>query len=129
MGLHAGHQNQVTLALRGSDGQHPVGGPPDPSDSVAIELDDRSLLGEVEERLRVNLTDGRTVQALDKPLDCRGGRAGGVEEAAEGHDQNGSVQPRGQQVVSGPPQLVHGDRFADGVPKLGTRSGSLRQTV
>jgi len=67
--LDAGHQHQVPLALRGTDDQHSVGWPADPSGAAVVELDDRPRLGEVEEGLGVDVAHFGAVQAFDQPFD------------------------------------------------------------
>ena len=101
-------QHEVVGAAIDDRGVRGGDGPLDDTTTVVGEAHDRPGLGEVEEHLWVDVGEGLGVVVTYQMVDSGGGCAGGIEEALERHDDEGSSQIDGAL----PTKLGHGHSFA-----------------
>ena len=71
--LDAGHHHDIAPSRRGVDGHQRVAGPGQSANPFGVEADHRALLGEIEERLWVDLAEFLVVVALHQPFNRCGG--------------------------------------------------------
>jgi len=103
--LDAGEQHQVVGAAREAGDTELVLRPQDLAVVGLVELDLRSFLGEVVERVGVDRRDDRRDAVLGQRVDCIGGDLGDVEQATQREHHDRPVQ-RGQRLERGGEHLV-----------------------